>query len=93
MFVVKLFYALLGIAMGLGIVKYRKIVYSWTGRFYWAEKYLGSGGTVFIITLVWLGLIFVSVTYPFWVFQETSKGTPDAQNIETPNEAAWDSSR
>lgn len=65
MFIIKLFYALFGIAMGLGILKYRKVVYSWTGRFYWAEKYLGSGGTVFIITLVGLGLIFVSVAYPF----------------------------
>jgi hypothetical protein len=65
MFVVKIFYAICGIFIGLGILKYRKIVYSWTGRFYWAEKYLGSGGTVFIITLVGLGLIFVSVGYPF----------------------------
>lgn len=54
MFLVKIFYALLGIAMGLGILKYRKVVYSWTGRWYWAEKYLGSGGTVFIISLIGL---------------------------------------
>jgi hypothetical protein len=52
MFIIKIFYALLGISMGLGILKYRKVVYSWTGRFYWAEKYLGSGGTILIISLI-----------------------------------------
>lgn len=51
MFLIKAFYALFGIAIGLGILKYRKVVYSWTGKFYWAEKYLGSGGTVFVICL------------------------------------------
>lgn len=52
MFFVKIFYALLGIGMGLGILKYRKVVYGWTGRWYWAEKYLGSGGTIFVISLI-----------------------------------------
>lgn len=65
MFIVKIFYALIGIALGYSILKYRKVIYDWTGRFYWAEKYLGSGGTVFIISLTGLGLIFCSVAYPF----------------------------
>lgn len=43
MIFIKILYAILGIFMGLGILKYRKVVYSWTGKFYWAEKYLGSG--------------------------------------------------
>lgn len=70
MIIVKIFYALLGIGMGLGTLRYRKVVYSWTGKFYWAEKYLGSGGTILVITLVGLGLIFVSVAYPFGVFDK-----------------------
>lgn len=62
---VKLFYSLLGITLGIGILKYRKMVYGWTGKFYWAEKYLGTGGTIFVIIVCGLGLLFVSVAYPF----------------------------
>ncbi|OIP53893.1 hypothetical protein AUK10_01860 [Candidatus Gracilibacteria bacterium CG2_30_37_12] len=79
MFLIKIIYALIGIALGLGILKYRKIVYSWTGKFYWAEKYLGSGGTIFIISLIGLGLIFVSVAYPFGVLD----GPPRGNNTTT----------
>ncbi|NDK19936.1 hypothetical protein GW819_03775 [Candidatus Gracilibacteria bacterium] len=81
MFIIKIFYALFGIVIGLGILKYRKVVYSWTGRFYWAEKYLGSGGTVFVITLVGLGFIFVSAAYPFGVF-DTPRQFGDTTNTE-----------
>lgn len=42
MFIIKLLYAVFGITMAIGILKYRKNVYSWTGKFYWAEKYIGS---------------------------------------------------
>ncbi|MDD2891658.1 MAG: hypothetical protein PHQ95_01720 [Candidatus Gracilibacteria bacterium] len=70
MFFIKVLYALFGIGIGLGILKYRKIVYSWTGRWYWAEKYLGSGGTVFVISLIGMGFIFVSVAYPFGVWDK-----------------------
>ncbi|MFA6090927.1 MAG: hypothetical protein WC774_04080 [Candidatus Gracilibacteria bacterium] len=79
MFIIKICYALIGIAMGLSILKYRKVVYSWTGKFYWAEKYLGSGGTVFIISLIGLGLIFVSVVYPFGFLD----GPPRGNNTNT----------
>ncbi|MDD5377385.1 MAG: hypothetical protein PHH16_04720 [Candidatus Gracilibacteria bacterium] len=82
MFLIKIIYALLGIGMGLGILKYRKVVYSWTGRWYWAEKYLGSGGTVFMISLIGLGLIFVSVAYPFGVFDNQRQYGSD-MNTET----------
>ncbi|MDD5197808.1 MAG: hypothetical protein PHN60_03025 [Candidatus Gracilibacteria bacterium] len=78
MFLIKIFYALLGISMGLGILKYRKVVYGWTGRWYWAEKYLGSGGTVFVISLIGLGLIFVSVVYPFGFFDNPRQYGSDA---------------
>ncbi|MDD2917179.1 MAG: hypothetical protein PHH70_05020 [Candidatus Gracilibacteria bacterium] len=75
MLFVKIFYSLIALGVGFGILKYRKIVYDWTGRFYWAEKYLGSGGTVFIISLVGLGLIFWGVTYPFGVFDAPRSNT------------------
>ena len=70
MFFLKLLYAVFGVAMGLGMLKYRKTVYDWTGKIYWAEKYLGSGGTVVVICLIALGLIAVSVAYPFGTFDK-----------------------
>lgn len=84
MFIIKIFYAIFGIAMGVSILKYRKIVYSWTGKFYWAEKYLGNGGTIFVIILIGLGFIFVSVAYPFWVFDDRlPKDTPGSSTQQT----------
>ena len=85
MIIVKIFYALTGIAMGLGILKYRKIVYNWTGRFYWAEKYLGSGGTVFVISLLGLGLVFCSVVYPFGFFDSKVPPTEKENSQNTDN--------
>lgn len=87
MIIVKIFYAMLGIAMGLGTLRYRKVVYSWTGKFYWAEKYLGSGGTILVITLVGLGLIFVSVAYPFGVFDKPTNSNMAPTNNEAPTES------
>jgi len=40
MIFVKIFYGILLFTTGLVIIKYRKIVYEWTGKFIWAEKYL-----------------------------------------------------
>ena len=54
MIVIKILYSIFGIALGVGVLKYRKMIYGWTGKFYWAEKYLGSGGTLFIIILMGL---------------------------------------
>ena len=57
MLFMKILYSVLGIALGVSMLKHRKMVYGWTGRFYWAEKYLGSGGTIFVIILSGLLLI------------------------------------
>ncbi|NDK09683.1 hypothetical protein GW846_02795 [Candidatus Gracilibacteria bacterium] len=65
MILLKIFYALLLIASGMGLIKYRRNVKSWTGNFMWAEKYLGSGGTYLIMILIGLFLIFVGILYPF----------------------------
>lgn len=85
MILLKILYAAMGIAVGIGILKYRKIVYSWTGRFYWAEKYLGSGGTMIVITLVGLGLIFVSIIYPFGVLDRVLQN-PTSQSSTSPQQ-------
>lgn len=48
------------------ILKYRKIVKSWTWNFVWAEQYLGRGWTYSVIILFWLSMLFLGVLYPFW---------------------------
>ncbi len=65
MFIVKIIYAIMLIAWGCAIIRYRKIVKSWTGNFIWAEHYLWRWWTYFIILLVGLGMIFYWTIYPF----------------------------
>ncbi|EKD66112.1 MAG: hypothetical protein ACD_49C00064G0015 [uncultured bacterium (gcode 4)] len=81
MIFVKIFYGILLFATGLVIIKYRKIVYEWTGKFAWAERYLWSGGTVIVLTLIGLLLMFLGVTFPFWMYETLTKPT----NIEQTN--------
>ncbi len=37
---VKILYGLMFFCMGVAIIRYRKQVYEWTGKFSWAERYL-----------------------------------------------------
>ncbi|PIE85234.1 hypothetical protein CSA08_03170 [Candidatus Gracilibacteria bacterium] len=62
---IDIFYAICLIAMGVVILKYRKVVRTWTGTFYWAERSIGRGGTYLIIMLIGVLLIFLGVIYPF----------------------------
>ncbi|MDD5769711.1 MAG: hypothetical protein PHE25_01985 [Candidatus Gracilibacteria bacterium] len=64
-FFISLFYSALLIGIGYLILRYRRTVKSWTGNFVWAEKYLGHGGTYFILILIGCFLIFWGVLYPF----------------------------
>jgi len=64
----KILYGILFFGVGVAILKYRRIVYEWTGRWGWAEKYLGSGGTITALTLLGLGLIALSIAYPLGAF-------------------------
>ena len=70
-FLTKLFVTIIGIASGAIILQYRKIVYEWTGRFAWAEEYLGSGGTIVVISLAGFLLIVMSIAYLFGAFDHT----------------------
>ena len=63
--IIKIIYALLLITAGWAIIKYRRIVRSWTGTFVWAEKYLGRGSTYFVIILIWAACIIFWIRYPF----------------------------
>lgn len=64
--IVDLFYAVLLFGMWFSIIKYRRLVKSWTGNFVWAEQYIGRWGTYFILMLLWLFLMFLWVLWPFW---------------------------
>jgi hypothetical protein len=47
---------LLAIAAAFVFIKYREKIVELTGKFAWAEKYLGSGGTYNLMVI--LGIIF-----------------------------------
>ena len=82
MFFVKLFYGLLMIWMWVGIIKYRKQLKWWTGNWVWAEKYVWRWWTYFIMLLLWMLLIFLWATYPFWVLDREPIWGIDAKTQE-----------
>jgi len=63
--IVDLFYAIMFFGMWFGIIKYRRIVKSWTGNFVWAEQFIWRGWTYFVMLLLWLFLMFLWVLWPF----------------------------
>ncbi len=81
MILLKIIYWIIFAICWIAIIKYRKIVYEWTGKFNWAEKYIWSWWTVIVIILIWLVLIFVSVAYPLWYID--FKPNQKIQNINT----------
>ncbi|MCK9272272.1 hypothetical protein M0P65_01885 [Candidatus Gracilibacteria bacterium] len=85
MIFLKIFYGILLFGAGLVIIKYRKTVYDWTGKFVWAEKYLGSGGTVIILILIGLLLMFLGVTFPFGMYETLTKPSTIEGNYSSNN--------
>lgn len=71
--IIKIIYWLLMISSGIAILKYRRIVKSWTWNFVWAEQYLWRWGTYLVLILIWLWLIFLWAIYPFGWFEFDSK--------------------
>jgi hypothetical protein len=61
-----IFYVIFFYAFWYILIKYRKQIHGWTGNFVWAEKYLWSWGTYFVLLLLGLGCIFYGTIYPFW---------------------------
>jgi len=64
--IVDLFYAVLLFWIWFWIIKYRRVVKSWTGNFVWAEQYIWRWWTYFILMLLGLFLMFLGVLWPFW---------------------------
>ena len=57
-------YAILGMGLSYVIVKYREQIVEMTGKFSWAEKYLGRGGTYNAYVL--LGVIVFAISFLFF---------------------------
>jgi energy-converting hydrogenase Eha subunit A len=57
------FTGLIGIIIGLAIIKYRYPIREFTGTVSFAERYLGSGGTYTFYLLLGAVIIFLSVLY------------------------------
>ncbi len=61
-------YGILGMGLAYAIVKYRDQIVEITGRFSWAEKYLGRGGTYNMYVL--LGIIIFAISFLFFIGEE-----------------------
>ena len=59
----KMFLGLIGILLSYVIIRYRKQVVDFTGKFAWAERYLGMGGTYNALVLLAIGLFLFSILY------------------------------
>ncbi len=56
-----MFQGILAIAAAFALIKYREKVVGFTGKFAWAEKYLGSGGTYNLMVIIAVILFFWGV--------------------------------
>jgi len=61
----KILVTLMGLGSGILILRYSRQVTQFTGKFGWAEQYLGHGGTHTAIRLFGALLVFVFILYPF----------------------------
>ena len=68
MILIKIIYSILLITTGIWIIKYRRIIKSWTWNFVWAEHYLWTWWTYLVLLIIWIWMIFLWTIYPFgWV--------------------------
>ncbi len=71
----KLIFVLLAFALMLVVLKYRFKIYYFTGDIAWAEKYLGSGGTVKLIILIAVLIFLGTLMYALGTLQSLAKDT------------------
>lgn len=66
----RLLVGLIGIPLGIIIIRYRVTVKNWTGDIGWAEKYLGAGGTWTTIVAFGILVSFGSLMWMMGTLQE-----------------------
>lgn len=59
----QVFWGLFGIILSYLMIRYRKQIVDWTGKFGWAEQYLGMGGTYNAMVLFAIILFLFSILY------------------------------
>ena len=81
----KILVTVLGLGSGILILRYSRQVTGFTGRFGWAEQYLGHGGTHTVIRLFGAALVFLFVLYPFgyWDKYTQDRPRPGADQAQT----------
>lgn len=63
--ITKILVTLIGLGSAILMLRYARQVVQFTGKFGWAEQYLGHGGTYLVIRLFAALLVFVFLLYPF----------------------------
>lgn len=71
------------VVAGVSMLRYRYPLYHFTGEWGWAQKYLGSNGTVVAIALIGAFLIFVGVAFPLGAFKNTRSNIQTTQKQNT----------
>lgn len=71
------------VVTGVAMLRYRYPIYHFTGEWGWAQKYLGSNGTVVAIALIGALLIFVGVAFPLGAFKNTRTNVQVPQTQST----------
>lgn len=71
------------VVAGIAMLRYRYPLYHFTGEWGWAQKYLGSNGTVVAIALIGAFLIFVGVAFPLGAFKNTRSNIQTTQTQNT----------
>ncbi len=84
----KILVTLFGLACGIAILRYSRPVVQFTGKFGWAEQYLGYGGTHTVIRLFGALLVFVFTLYPFGYWDGMLKGGNAVQSSSLAGERA-----
>lgn len=59
----KILAILVGVPLGMAIIKYRERVETWTGPVLFAEEKLGSGGTYTLIAIIGVLVVGLSIFY------------------------------
>lgn len=64
--ITNILYWIFFLVSGFLILKYRRQIRQFSGKFAWAEIYLWRWWTYLVILVAWLLLIFLWAVFPFW---------------------------